>query len=193
MGDRRSVFWSVARAVWGDGGPPLLGASAVTTPRSAAVGGAAAYVLTATAAGLPFVAVVRAGIAGAALTPAAVLGPREDRDPTRFVGRALAGCAFVWIASGVPLGGTGGLVVTAALLAVRSVLPGALESGDVRLALLIDLGLGARALAALGLGLGLAASAALAGSSRAASQRRAAPVVLAPFLAIGAIVALALS
>jgi leader peptidase (prepilin peptidase)/N-methyltransferase len=132
----------------------------------------------------------RLAVCGAALASAAVYDLRERRIPNRIVVPAATICLGLSVATGVHRSTLAfGLAIVAALLALSLARPAALGMGDVKLALLIVAGLDGYAPRALALALVLAAlaSTALFARDGFAAATRALP--LAPFLAVGALLA----
>ena len=161
---------------------------------AAAMCGTAAFTLTAVLAGEPTPTLLRAGVCGGALTPAALIDLRDRRIPNRIVLPASATCALLAVLAGPASlrAAAGPLLLVAGLLALAFARPSALGMGDVKAALLISLALGPTAIAAMLFGLAIAALAGLtliAHDGHAALRR---PLPLAPFLTIGALAALAM-
>ena len=131
----------------------------------------------------------RLAVLGAALAAASFYDLTQRRIPNRIVLPGAAACAALTLAAGAPLSVLAGLATVLLLLVVSLRWPAALGMGDVKLALLLVLGLDGSALRALALGLALAA---LAGSALVARHGRTAlraSLPLAPFIAVGALVA----
>jgi leader peptidase (prepilin peptidase)/N-methyltransferase len=135
------------------------------------------------------VVIARLVVCGAALGAVAAMDVTEHRIPNRLVLPAAGVCAALSIAHGPGGGLLTGLVVVALLLLVSLAHPAALGMGGVKLVLLVVLGLDGDAARALIVGLLLAALVGLALLARfgRAAGRRALP--LAPFLAVGSLVA----
>ena len=156
-----------------------------------AVAGSTAFVLAATEAHhAGALTLVRLGLCGAALGIAAATDIAERRIPNRVVLPAAVACGALTLVGGVGTSVLWGLALPALFLGLSLARPAALGMGDVKLALLIVLGLDGHAPRALMLGVALAASVGvllliLRGRT---AWRRSLP--LAPFLAIGALIAL---
>lgn len=136
-------------------------------------------------------AVTSAGlaVAGATLGAAAATDLAEHRIPNRIVLPAAAACAVLDIISGISATTLAGLAAVASLLLVSLVVPSALGMGDIKLMLVIVLGVQQSAIRALIFGLlvaGIGAAAVLVSEGRQA-RRRSLP--LAPFLALGTLLA----
>jgi len=116
------------------------------------------------------VALPRLALFGAALGVIALIDLREHRIPNRIV-----------------------LPATAILLLLAFAQPAALGMGDVKQGLLIAVALGAAATSALLLGFALAALVGVALTIRRGRRALATALPLAPFLAAGATIALALT
>ena len=136
-------------------------------------------------------AIVRLALAGTALTALAVIDLREHRVPNRIVLPAIAACA-VLAGPTVLRQGLVALTLVALMLMLAFVQPVALGMGDIKDALLIAVSLGAAATVAILLGLLLAAAAGLGLIARRGRRQLATALPLAPFLAAGATIALAL-
>ena len=137
-------------------------------------------------------AFARLTVLGAALVSAAFFDLAQRRIPNRLVLPAAAACAALTLAAAAPLSLLAGLTTILLLLIVSLRWPTALGMGDVKLALLLVIGLDGSALRALALGLAFAA---LAGLLRVIRDGRAAwraSLPLAPFLAVGALLAVIL-
>lgn len=137
------------------------------------------------------VALIRLALAGGALTAAATIDVREHRIPNRIVLPAVVVCAGL----AGPAGLRQGLVALALvgfLLVLALAQPAALGMGDIKDALLIAVALGAAATSAILLGLVLAAASGVALILRRGRRALATTLPLAPFLAAGATIALAL-
>ena len=158
-----------------------------------AAAGGIAFAIAAAQANTDRLELTRLAVCGAALAAAAGVDLAEHRIPNRLVLPAAAACAALTLTEPVALAGlASGLALVALLLGLSLARPAALGMGDVKLALLIAVGLDGHAPGALLLGLALAA---LAGILLAVARgregwRRALP--LAPFLTVGALVALVL-
>lgn len=153
----------------------------------ALVGGAALCVADADASA---VTIARLAVAGATLGAAAATDLAEHRIPNRLVLPAAVACAALSIVAGISTPALIGLAAIALLLTVGLLAPNALGMGDIKLMLVIALGLGQSALKALLLGLvlaGLVAAAILATQGRQAGKKS---LPLAPFLALGSLIAL---
>jgi leader peptidase (prepilin peptidase)/N-methyltransferase len=157
-----------------------------------AITGAAAFVLLGVLHGANAVALTRLAVVGAALAAAAVIDLREHRIPNRIVLPAAAACA-VLAGPGILRHSLAALALVAVLLLLALVQPAALGMGDIKAALLIALALGAAAVPALVIGLGLAAATGAALMLRYGRSALATALPLAPFLAAGAALALAIA
>ena len=156
-----------------------------------AIAGAAAFTLLGLERGATDFTLARLAVAGGALAAAAVIDLREHRVPNRIVLPAAAVAAVLagpGIRHSLPA-----LGLVAVLLAVALVQPGALGMGDIKTALLIALAFGAAALPALMIGLVLAAAAGAALVVRRGSTALTMALPLAPFLAAGAALAVAVT
>lgn len=131
----------------------------------------------------------RLAVLGAALAAAALFDLVERRIPNRIVLPAAATCAALTLVAGAPLSLLAGLATIVLLLIVSLRWPAALGMGDVKLALLLVLGLDGDALRALALGLVLAALAGLALVIRHGGTAWRTSLPLAPFLVVGALLA----
>ncbi|MFI4991562.1 MAG: prepilin peptidase [Solirubrobacterales bacterium] len=132
----------------------------------------------------------RLGICGAALASLAATDLNEHRVPNRLVIPAAVACAGLSIAGGASTNGlmTGAaVVVTLAFVSLAS--PAALGMGDVKLALLVLAGLDGSAWRALVIGIVLAALAGIAVIAREGRGAGERSLPLAPFVAIGSLVA----
>jgi leader peptidase (prepilin peptidase) / N-methyltransferase len=138
------------------------------------------------------VALPRLALFGAALGVIAAIDLREYRIPNRVVLPATALCAAlagpVALRHSLPA-----LALVAVLLVFAFVQPAALGMGDVKQALLIALALGAAATSALLLGFALAAFVGIALTIQRGRRALDTALPLAPFLAAGATIALALT
>jgi leader peptidase (prepilin peptidase) / N-methyltransferase len=152
---------------------------------------AGAIALPLASAGTDPASVLRLGVCGAALGAIASIDLAEHRVPNRLVLPAAAACAALSVVGGVSAAALlGGLAIVGVLLLIALAWPAALGMGDVKLALLIVLGLDGDASRALTAGLVLAALSGVVVIARhgRAAGRRALP--LAPFLAVGSLLAL---
>jgi leader peptidase (prepilin peptidase)/N-methyltransferase len=150
-----------------------------------------AIVLPLASAGTDPIGVLPLGVCGAALGATASIDLAEHRVPNRIVLPAAAACAALSAVGGVSVAALlGGVAIVGVLLLIALAWPAALGMGDVKLALLIVLSLDGDALRALTAGLLLAAVAGVVLIARhgRAAGRRALP--LAPFLAVGSLLAL---
>lgn len=134
-------------------------------------------------------ALARLVVLGAALVSAAFFDLTQRRIPNRIVLPASATCAALTLAAGAPLSLLAGLATILLLLIVSLRWPAALGMGDVKLALLLVLGLDGDALRALALGLILAALAGVALVIRHGRGAWRTSLPMAPFLAVGALLA----
>ena len=134
-------------------------------------------------------ALARLTVLGAALVSAAFFDLSQRRIPNRIVLPAATACAALTLAGGAPLSLFAGLVTIVVLLTVSLRWPAGLGIGDVKLALLVVLGLDGDALRALALGLVLAALAGLALVVRRGRTAWRTSLPMAPFLALGALLA----
>jgi leader peptidase (prepilin peptidase)/N-methyltransferase len=128
-------------------------------------------------------------VLGTALVSAAFFDLVQRRIPNRIALPGAATCMALTLAGGAPLSLLAGIATILLLLIVSLRWPAALGMGDVKLALLLVLGLDGDALRALALGLLLAA---LAGVALLISHGRTAwrtSLPMAPFLAVGALLA----
>jgi leader peptidase (prepilin peptidase)/N-methyltransferase len=142
-------------------------------------------------AGTDPVVVARLSLCGAALGAIAAVDLAEHRIPNRLVLPAAAACAALSIIAGMPAAALlTGLAIVGVLLLVALARPAALGMGDVKLALLVVVGLDGETSQALAAGLILAALAGLLAIARCgrAAGRNALP--LAPFVALGSLLAL---
>jgi leader peptidase (prepilin peptidase)/N-methyltransferase len=152
---------------------------------------AGAIALPLAGAGTDPVGLARLAMCGAALGAIASIDLAEHRAPNRIVLPTAAACAALSAVGGVSVAALlGGVAIGGVLLLIALAWPAALGMGDVKLALLIVLSLDGDALRALTAGLLLAAVAGVVVIARhgRAAGRRALP--LAPFLAIGSLLAL---
>ncbi|MBA3841942.1 MAG: prepilin peptidase [Actinobacteria bacterium] len=138
------------------------------------------------------VSLPRLALFGAALGVIALIDLREHRIPNRIVLPAIAICAVLAgpaaLRHSLPA-----LALVALLLVLAFVQPAALGMGDVKQALLIAVALGAAATSALLLGFALAALVGIAMTIQRGRSALATALPLAPFLAAGATIALALT
>jgi leader peptidase (prepilin peptidase)/N-methyltransferase len=154
--------------------------------------GAAVFALLGLVHGAPDLVLARLAVVGAALGAVTAIDLREHRIPNRIVLPATVACA-VLAGPETLRHSLAALALVAVLLALAIVQPAALGMGDVKQALLIALALGATALPALLLGLVFAAA---VGAILVLCRGRPAlttTMPLAPFLATGAAIALALA
>jgi leader peptidase (prepilin peptidase) / N-methyltransferase len=152
---------------------------------------AALFTAIALAEGSAVLALVRLAVFGAAVGAVALIDLREHRIPNRIVLPAAAVCALLsgpaTLRQSVPaLALVGGLLVLAFLQ------PAALGMGDVKEALLIAVALGTLATPALLVGITLAAVAGVLLTLRRGRAALGVSLPLAPFLAAGAAIALAI-
>jgi leader peptidase (prepilin peptidase)/N-methyltransferase len=154
--------------------------------------GAALFTLLGLLNGAHGVALPRLAIFGIALGLIALIDVREHRIPNRIVLPATAICAALagpaTLRHSLPA-----LALVTLLLVLAFAQPAALGMGDVKQALLIALALGAAATSALLLGFALAALVGIALTIRRGRSALATALPLAPFLAAGATIALALT
>lgn len=139
--------------------------------------------------GASAVTIARLAVAGMTLGAAAAIDVADHRIPNRLVLPAAVACAALTIASGFSASAAIGLGVIVLLLLISLMVPSALGMGDIKLMLVVVLGLQGYALRALLFGLvlaGLAAAAVVLSQGREA-RRRSLP--LAPFLALGSLLA----
>ena len=138
------------------------------------------------------VALPRLAVFGAALGLIAVIDLSEHCIPNRIVLPATAICAALagpaTLRHSLPA-----LALVTLLLVLAFAQPAALGMGDVKQALLIALALGAAATSALLLGFALAAFVGIGLTIRRGRSALATALPLAPFLAAGATIALALT
>src|SRR3954453_7470226 len=131
----------------------------------------------------------RLAVLGAALAVASFYDLTQRRIPNRFVVPGAGACAALTLDAGAPTSMLAGLATVLLLLVVSLRWPAALGMGDVKLALLLVLGLDGSALRALALGLAFAAVAGLLRVIRDGGTAWQASLPLAPFLAVGALIA----
>ena len=155
----------------------------------AATVGAVAFVGVGVLAHAGPLALARLAVLGAALAAAALFDLTQRRIPNRIILPAAATCAALTSAAGAPLSLLAGLTTILLLLIVSLRWPTALGMGDVKLALLLVLGLDGDALRALALGLALAALAGVALVIRHGRRAWRTSLPLAPFLVVGALLA----
>jgi leader peptidase (prepilin peptidase)/N-methyltransferase len=157
-----------------------------------AITGAAAFVLLGLLHGANALTLTRFAVVGAALAAAAIVDVRDHRIPNRIVLPAAAVCAV--LAGPVTLRHSlVALALVGVLLLLALVRPAALGMGDIKTALLIALALGATAAPALVIGLGLAAAGSAALMLRHGRSALTMAMPLAPFLTVGATLALAIA
>jgi leader peptidase (prepilin peptidase)/N-methyltransferase len=152
---------------------------------------ASAIALPLASTGTDPISVLPLGVCGAALGATASIDLAEHRVPNRIVLPASAACGALTAIGGISaVALLGGLAILGVLLLIALAWPAALGMGDVKLALLIVLGLDGDASRALAAGLLLTAVAGVVVIARhgRAAGRRALP--LAPFLALGSLLAL---
>ena len=137
------------------------------------------------------IGLVRLAFAGGALAAAAAIDLREHRVPNRVVLPAVVVCAAL-AGPTVLRAGLLAFALVGVLLLVALVQPVALGMGDIKDALLVAVALGAAATSAILLGLLLAAVAGIGLIARRGRRELTTTVPLAPFLAAGATIALAL-
>lgn len=133
--------------------------------------------------------IMRLVTAGIALGGASATDLAEHRVPNRLVLPAALACAALTLASGMNAATAVGLGLIALLLVIALAIPSTLGMGDIKLMLVIVLGLQQNVLRALFLALvlaGLAAAAVVIGQGR---EARRTSLPLAPFLALGALLA----
>jgi leader peptidase (prepilin peptidase) / N-methyltransferase len=155
----------------------------------AATAGSATFASAGLLAGTSPLTLARLAVLGGALGAASFYDLTQRRIPNRIVLPGAAACAAFTLAAGVPLSLLAGLATVLLLLVVSLRWPAALGMGDVKLALLLVLGLDGRALRALALGLALAALVGCALVARHGRTAWRASLPLAPFIAVGALVA----
>lgn len=157
-----------------------------------ALAGGATFAAAGLVASTNALTLTRLSMVGAALAAAALYDLTQRRIPNRIVLPAAAGCGALTLAAGAALTLLAGLATVLLLVAVSLRWPAALGMGDVKLALLLVLGLDGSALRAFALGLALAALAGIALIVRQGSTAWKASLPLAPFIAVGALVAVIL-
>jgi leader peptidase (prepilin peptidase) / N-methyltransferase len=164
----------------------------MTTRRlTAAAGGTATFALCAILLRQPPLALVRLVLLGAALGALVETDLFERRIPNRIVTPVAAACAAAWAASGITLSAlVEGLVLVGGLLALSLLRPEALGMGDVKLALMLVFGLDGRGAVALFIALALAAGFGLLLFFRFGRGAASRALPLAPFFAVGALIAL---
>jgi leader peptidase (prepilin peptidase)/N-methyltransferase len=153
--------------------------------------GAAAFMVAGVALHAPTLDFARLSIFGAALGGAVAVDLAERRIPNRLVLPAAAVCAALSVAAGVRFEDlAAGVAVVAFLLVFTLWRAESFGMGDVKLALLVVLGLNGNAAQGLLFGLALAAllGALIIIRYGRAAGRQALP--LAPFIAVGSLVAL---
>lgn len=163
-------------------------------PRSWSVATAAGIAFTGVAAGRGTepAAVIRLLVLSLSLAALVVYDLRARRIPNRVVLPATAVCLLLDLAGSIDWWAlTASLAIVAVLLVLALVRPGAVGMGDVKLALLIAVGLPAAA--TTGLILGLLAAATFGCALAVATPRPLNEIALplAPFLALGTLLALA--
>lgn len=154
-----------------------------------AVAGATLFAGIAVAEGSAGLVLARLAVFGAAVSAAAFVDLRERRIPNRIVLPAAVVCALLAgpaaLRESVPA-----LALVGGLLLLAFLQPAALGMGDIKEALLIAVALGTLATPALLVGLALAALAGLVLTVRRGRAALGAALPLAPFLAVGAAIAL---
>jgi len=154
--------------------------------------GAALFMLLGLLHHAPELTLARLAVAGAALGTVTAIDLREHRIPNRIVLPAATICAVLagpaTLRHSLPA-----VALVGVLLLLAFLQPTALGMGDVKQALLIALALGAAAESALLLGLLLAAAVGAVLAIRRGRRALTEAMPLAPFLAAGAAVALALA
>lgn len=154
--------------------------------------GAAVFVLLGLLHHAPELTLARLAVVGAALGAITAIDLREHRIPNRIVLPAATTCAALagpaTLRHSLPA-----VALVGVLLLLAFLQPTALGMGDVKQALLIALALGAAAESALLLGLGFAAAVAGIVVVRRGRSALTTAMPLAPFLAAGAAIALALA
>ena len=164
-----------------------------TAVTAAATGGGLAFVAAGIRTGVDGTELARLVILGVALGAVVATDLAEHRIPNQIVVPAAAASAVLLAAEGArPQQLVGGVAVVAVMLTLSLVSPDSFGMGDVKLALLLVLGLGGPAPQALVLGLVLAAAfgAVLMLRYGRIAVRRSLP--LAPFLSVGAAMAVLL-
>jgi leader peptidase (prepilin peptidase) / N-methyltransferase len=164
----------------------------MTTRRLIAAGvGAMTFALCAVVLHLSPLTLARLTLLGAALGAVVESDLFERRIQNRIVVPAAVACAAAWAASGIALFAlVEGLVLVGGLLTLSLVRPEALGMGDVKLALLLVVGLDGRGAVALLVALALAAGFGLLMLARFGRAATSCKLPLAPFLALGALIAL---
>ena len=160
-------------------------------PTLLAAAGGATFGLLGAFHGTDTVGLVRLALAGGALAAAATIDMREHRIPNRIVLPALVACALL-AGPEVLRQGLVALALVAVLLVLALVQPAALGMGDIKGALLVAVALGAAATSAILLGLLFAATVGIGLTARRGRRELTTALPLAPFLAAGATIALAL-
>jgi leader peptidase (prepilin peptidase)/N-methyltransferase len=154
--------------------------------------GAALFVLLGLLHDAPGLTLARLAVVGAALGAVTAVDLRERRIPNRIVLPAAIICAVLagpaTLRHSLPA-----VALVGVLLLLAFLKPTALGMGDVKQALLIALALGAAAESALLLGLAFAAAVAAILVVRRGRRALITALPLAPFLAAGAVIALALA
>ena len=135
----------------------------------------------------------RLALCGATLAAVSAIDITERRIPNRLVIPAAVACAGLSVAAGEPASNllTGAALV--ALLALVSIAwPRGLGMGDVKLALLVVAGLDGDGALAIVIGVALATLAGIAAITRYGVSARSRSLPLAPFIAAGSLLALAI-
>lgn len=158
-----------------------------------AIIGGASFVALAAAGGAGPLTEARLGLLGGALAAASVYDLGERRVPNAVVIPASAACAALTLTAGPHFVVLAGVAVVITLAVVSLARAQALGMGDAKIALLIVVGLDGRALFAIAIGLAIAALAGLALVAHRGRTAWRASLPLAPFLALGALVAVVLS
>jgi prepilin signal peptidase PulO-like enzyme (type II secretory pathway) len=156
----------------------------------AAAIGATTFAAVAVLEGTGGTAIARLAICGAALGAAAASDLTTRRIPNRVTMPAALLLLTLWATTGAEISQVAaGVGVACVLCAIGLVKPEAMGMGDAKLALVVALGLTDKALIGLASGILLAA---IVAAARLASTRDATSAVpLGPFLALGALLALA--
>jgi prepilin signal peptidase PulO-like enzyme (type II secretory pathway) len=140
--------------------------------------------------GVSAVGVVRLAICGAGLGAAAAFDLAERRIPNRLTIPAALTLLAIWAAAGGSIGAiAAGVACAAALFVIGLATPEAIGMGDAKLALVIAFGLTNKAL--LGLASGIVLAALVAALRLITTSGRGHEIPLGPFLAVGALLALA--
>lgn len=151
-----------------------------------AICGSTAFALTDTSASS--LTIAQLAIVGATLGAATATDLAEHRIPNRLVLPAALACAALSVAVGINSSALIGLGMVLVILILALIAPKTYGMGDVKLMLVIALGLNRSAPSALILGLFLAAFGGVLVRAFQGRQRRFVP--LAPFLALGSLLAL---